>query len=283
MTTSPAHGGATPEKATEALVYVPGLALGLAPGKTAQGVVDRIARAMEGEGLASAKFSVQWHDAMFGEGSAGEPAATIQRADGAKSRPLVDVYVYDWATGLNDRWESQNLFTRAARTVLGLLGARKFIRFFNTAGKHTPFGRMQLALAVTAMAIVVAYAAILLVAVGQLAYQTIEAKQPPAPKDPVVVATVEATPGAVQGVESEDADSQDAGTAEGSKADKEEKSASLTLSQWLAILGSLGAAFVPKVRKRIIALGGGLSAASSYLRVAREKPTISRWPARRVS
>src|SRR4051794_2606176 len=103
---------------------MPGLALELAPTKTPQGVIDRLTGALDLEaGTGTATFSVQWHDAIS-NWDAHEPAATIQRADGADARPMVDVFVDEWATKFKDDWEAQNLFMRAFRTILGLFGLR---------------------------------------------------------------------------------------------------------------------------------------------------------------
>lgn len=280
--TTPARppANSTPAKTAEALVYVPGLTMGLAPNRTPQGVIDRVARAMDAQALETATFSVEWHDAIFGKGDSDKPAATIQRTDGEDTRPVVDVYFYEWATGFRDRWESQNLFKRAGRTLLGLLGVPKFIRFFNTSGKRTPFGRMQLGIAVAAAFLVVAYAAVLLVALGQLVYQTVQAQQPPAVQSPTVVAvstanadspsTETATPSPEAATPSPEA----ANAVKAGSSNSHDKTATLTLIQWLAILGAAGAAVVPRIRERVNELGATLSAASSYLRVARDKPTV---------
>ncbi len=253
-------GPAKPRRATEALIYIPGLALGFAADKTPRGVIDRVTRAMDAHAVGTATFSVEWQEAIFGEGSSDKPAATILRTDGEETRPVVDVYVNEWATRFKDRWEKQNLFVRAGRTLLGLLGFPKFIRFFRTSGKRTPFGRMQLALALVAVAVVAAYAAILVLAFGQLVYQTIQEQQPPAAGTPPVMETTTT-------------DGSSSKASDDSKSDGDTMAA-LTLTQWLAILGAAGAALVPKVRDRVNTLGATLSAASSYLRVARDQPVI---------
>jgi hypothetical protein len=260
VTVTPKNAEPTSPTASEALIYLPGLALGLTTGKTPRGVVDRLAMALDAEAQTrTATFAVEWRDGIFG----GEPeksVATIKRTDGDDSRPIVDVFVYDWAGTFKDGWENQNLFHKAGRAILGVFAFPKFIRFFMSSGRSTPFGRIQLALAALMVAIVVAYAAILIVAVGQLVYQTVQVSETPSVQPAVVQS------------ESAPASSEASGSATQDKSVDNE--ARLTLSQWLALIGATVAAFIPKVRDRVNQLGATLAAASSYLRVARGQQEI---------
>lgn len=266
--------GGPPKRASRALVYVPGLDLGLTADKTVRGVVTRLQTACDQQAESRrATFRVHWYDAALKKDAVStDKVATLLRKDGDEENAVIDVYSYAWSGAFATRWQAQNLFRRAARALLSLFGIGRFVRFFRSAGKQTPFGRMQLSLALVIAALMVLYSLTLLVAVGQIAYRAINENTPPSTTT-TTTTTIASTGGSTTTVPA---------VSSGEKGKRgwparwldtiREKTAALAPK--VAIIGAAIAALAPKVRRRFEGMGGALSAADAYVRVAGDRPQI---------
>lgn len=151
-----------------ALIFVPGMDLGLGPAKTIAGVATRIQEACDlAAETAAATYSVHWHEAAIkAEASSREPAATILRHDGEDRTPVIDVFEYRWSTPLTKRWSDQSAKMRLVRGGLVLLQAPTFVRFFRTGVRKTPKAEAQFLLAIFFLAVVLFYTLTLVTAAG---------------------------------------------------------------------------------------------------------------------
>jgi hypothetical protein len=217
--------------------------LGLSEGtkhKSKRGVVTRMARALDQQSsTGSASFSVEWHDGALKDEDGAFDVATIRRRSGSGSGgdasstdvPVLDCYAYVWAGDLNDRWAKQNRFRRAFRLFTNLLAVPPFIRFFKTGGKKNQLGRAQLIVAYLLVVVVLLYFAILVWALAQTGMQFWDKHIDP------------------------------------SSAHNKTGDDGATSTQWTALITTAIAAFWPTTRKKITAVGTGLAAAASYIRM----------------
>lgn len=256
--------GKTPERASQALVYVPGLDLGLTADKTVRGVVTRLQTACDQQAQSRrATFRVHWYDAALkNDAPSSEVVATLLRKDGDEEQAVIDVFSYVWSGEFAERWQSQNLFRRAARALLSLFGFARFVRFFNSAGKKTPFGRVQLAAALAIAALMVIYSLTLLFAAGQTVYRAVNDDAVPTTTTTTTTTTTIASAGRATT------------TVPAASSRDPAKRGGLFSAQRIAIIGAAIAALAPKVRRRIEVMGGALFAADGYLRVASDRPAI---------
>ena len=122
----------------EALIYLPGLALG-SERKTIAGVVARIQQALDVEAATrSAIWRVEWTDAaVLRETNADplKPVAVVFRADAGSDRPVLDIFQLDWPKALLEAWENQSLFRRGGRVALSLFNVFRVARSFKAAAK----------------------------------------------------------------------------------------------------------------------------------------------------
>lgn len=252
------------EAPREALVYVPGLAALGIERRTTTGVVRRLQRAFDRYvGPGEVTWRVEWTDAAVdAAGSSGHgPLATIwsKEPDGkdsaGKETPVVDVFEYGYAKTLVDGWEKSSLLKRAAQVLVALFFQMPSIwRGFAAAG-HSVKGRAQLVVATVMIVAMLAYAAVLLVAVLQTGQQIWQAAAgEAAPK-----ATVETS----------------ATTESAQDATADEAPSGVTVPQWLAIAGALIAAATRKAGNRLSSAGSSLFAVNSYLSLAEKRPEVT--------
>ena len=247
MTQPDAPGTEPPVPAArEAILYLPGLRLGLGGEKSKRGVATRLASALNsGAATRAATFPITWNDGAVRDTGGGTHVATISRQEsGGTPAPVLDVYAYDWSQALATRWKAKSRLQRATRLAMSLLSVPSFVRFFTTSGKKNPTGRAQLVLAVVAAAVVAAYFVILLWALAQTAWQLKEKylDDPPAP-----AASAPAAAGAEPSRTGDDG---------------------ATSAQWITVLAAAAAAAMPNVRRHLTTTGSALGAAASYVRVA---------------
>ena len=258
-----ADAGGGSEKKRPALVYVPGLDLGVGPAKSIVGVAARIQEACDFWALSRPPtWSVEWHEAALKEGHSSKPAATIVRHDGEEKEAVLDVFEYRWAGALTKRWSAQSASLRAARAGLVLIQAPAFVRFFRTGARKTPKGEIQFAVALALLSIVFLYTAVLVGAAASAIMdrveETAETTPAPAPSETAAPAdpqasTARETPAATTG---------------GEAAGK---------SRWVQtvvlVVASVQAVFVsPKFRERLGTVGTVLISARNYLRLGDARP-----------
>lgn len=261
------------KRAREAIVFIPGLGLGIAPEKTKHGVVTRVARALDhGSATQAVEFPVRLKDGAMAGTAGGSRVGTISREDAAGERPILDFYAYEWSERLRRNWHDQGRLKRLLRVIFTLFNAASFIRFFQTSGKKTPFGRTQLALAWLAVLIMAAYVVVLGVALYQTAGQFKDKylDDPPTSQTDTKPDKEKSERGANRRGQANPDNTKAAAESPSETGDD-----GATTVQWIALLGAAGAAAIPKTRRRIATIGSGMGATASYIRVGAAKSDIT--------
>lgn len=262
----------------EALIYLPGLALGTER-KTITGVVARIQQALDTEAETRlATWRVEWTDAAVlreSDADPSTPVATVFRKDADADRPVLDVFQFDWPKPLLESWENQSLFRRAGRVALAMLNVRKVFRAFLAAGNSVK-GVGQLAIASLMLVAMLFYAGALALAAGQAVQQVYLSLQDDG-RDQKAASTTErtivttTTPPSAQGTPTTVIPEATSPTTESVGGSDKPR---VTWVQWVAILGSLLVAGFKKAGDQLRSAGASLFAAHSYLRVAEHQPEI---------
>jgi hypothetical protein len=250
----------------EALIYVPGLALGIED-KSITGVVTRITTALDSEAeLRTAIWRTEWNGSVPAGSAvpAATPRACIFRKDGEDEKPVIDVFEYQWSATLIEPWEKQAILRRALRVLLGLFNVMQIYRTF-LAARHSKKGVRQLIVASAMLLVMAAYAAVLVVAAIQTGYQLYQhATAGPSTSvsasvaEPSVLASAESPPAALEETPSTT------------------KRTAMTWPQRLSILSSLVLVLMRKQWSDWAqSAGAALFAAHSYLKVAAAQPEIA--------
>jgi hypothetical protein len=256
-------GGDATTELRDAIIYVPGLGLNPTSGKTVQGVVSRLQRGFDTQAdTRSARFTVEWHDAAVRTRAAADPLATISRIDGDEPVVVADVFCYQWAGKFMERWEAQGLLRRTFRWVLSLSAVKGFWRFFRGGAKNSTGGPTQLVVAALLIVGVIGYGVIMLGAVLQTGAQVADVVAVSAPAG---AGTNEDDPGPEDTDDEQNGEGENGGGASTPDA---------TPLQWTALISSAVAALLPSIKQRIETLGGAVSAANGYLRLAEDQPRI---------
>ncbi len=132
-TDAPTEAAPSPgvEVAEEAIVFIPGLSLGLTKDRTLSGVVDRLTQACDQQSEArSTAWDAKWH-----AGNPKDPStrrATIVRKDGdGPERAMIDIYEFAWSDRMVERWEKEGARQRIFRGLLGFwYGVKLTTRLF---------------------------------------------------------------------------------------------------------------------------------------------------------
>jgi hypothetical protein len=251
--------GSAPQQ-REALIYVGGLDLGLTSGKTIAGVVNRLQAAADREAqTGAATFQVQFHEDSLkdpGPGPRLRRVATLSRTDGSQEVPVFDLFEYSWSSTLTDQWAKQGRVQRAARGFFAALRIPRFIRFFRSGGKKTPYGRLQLAMSGFVSILALAYVALLLVA-GVQSITQLSAITTGDDEKPAATST---------------ANKQSAEPASDQTA--EEDRPETTWAQLLAIIGTTILPFIGKGKDRLARIGAALFAANAYVHIGDNRERI---------
>lgn len=163
MTQTGATNGAK-EHAPDAVVYVPGLQLGLRDQRTFDGVTQRIALACDRQSESRAvRWRVESQPADL-EGYDDLQKRTVFARNGDVAQPVVDVYEFAWAREMTSRWERQGTRTKLARGAIGFwYGAKLFALLMVAALRERSARRLfQALIALLALGVVLAYVATLI-------------------------------------------------------------------------------------------------------------------------
>lgn len=251
----------------DALIYVGGLELGLTRGRSIAGVVNRLQAAADREAeTGPATFQVRFLEDSISPGSTPGPhlrrVATLFRTDSATEKAAFDLFEYSWSATLTSQWEAQGRARRTARACLTALRIPRFVRFWRTSGRKTPFGRLQLALAGAISIVAIIYLVLLLSAAVQSITQL-----PTLTSDNEPQAVASSTP-ATPAENPPDQDQPAPADAEG------DTHPGITWVQWSAIVSTLVLPLVTKRREDIARVGAATFAANAYLRIGDNRERI---------
>lgn len=254
----------------EALIYLPGLDLGLSSNRTATGVVERIQIACDRHTRKGVEWSVRWKTIRRGgRDQPTGPLATIVRKESDGQTPVVDIFEYQWAQHVVTPWEAQSTWKRALRAALALAtGIPSLLRFSKTAGRKNAYGRAQLALAAAGVLCMVVYSIVLLGAVVISAEQLYSVA-----RDSIAGEDGSATPAAVTAGSSTTTRLTNAPPNQPSSDPGERQTVSPV--QVVAVLLTAAFGAIGKQREKASQIGSVLTAAQSYLKVGQGQPTAS--------
>lgn len=146
--------------AREAIVYVPGLQLGLSDQRTFLGIAQRFARACDRNALErSATWSFESHPAELGPDHTEAQKTTVFMHQVGATTAVIDLYEFPWAREMTARWEAQGVRARALRGIVGFwYGFRLLVLLIVAKGEERTNRRIgQTAIALVFLLIVFVY------------------------------------------------------------------------------------------------------------------------------
>lgn len=146
--------------ANDAIVYVPGLQLGLSDQRTFLGVTQRIALACDRQADSRAvRWSLETRLESLGADHEHVQTTTVFAESDDTRVPVVDIYEFAWARELTSRWEAQGTRTKLVRGIVGFWYGARLCFFLMVAAARERTGRrlFQALLALLALLVVVAY------------------------------------------------------------------------------------------------------------------------------
>lgn len=247
----------------DALIFLNGLGLAGAQGKSITGVVARIEAAFEKADTSTASWRVHWSEEAVRNTPAAnhsDPTATIYRKDDSNETAVVDIFHYDWSKRLLSNWESRSLFTRTFYVLFTLLKVWEYPRKFEAA-KRSPRGRAQLGVALVMLAAVTFYGAALVIASVETAKGVWDsATGDDSPSTPTTTST--STPTSTPTTD-DDRDN--------AAGDRSAQASDVSNWQRFVILSGLGIAFFKKQGDRLRSSGGALTAVEHYVRLGDQR------------